>query len=401
MLALREKALSRTLASWTLAVCLGACLGCGLTEPPPDAKPLVQGTEAVRDAVALAMDNKDRCLGVGRGGAERLEEESLEYQRHPGAPPAEKSFRHYVEAEAAPELAAASEVTQTIDGLLPLVRQEASPELAQAVEELARAQRAICLRAGERMSTAASYEDRISQAVYDYESALAAVELRFPLAPGDRALAVARYRAATEEAADRARRTVERAEGWREKEPPAPAALPRKTPEQLARERREWEAHQKIAAEREAAHQAALEAWRRERAGKEESAPLPKVATPGAAAPVSAEEMRAWHASYAPKAAPVRSALARYLPLARRTDLDARGACQDLLDSTTALLQDGALASPDRKVSRALQSAYEDFQGAARACLAANPLEAHFRLRDGEDALRRAAARLDAYSLRP
>lgn len=248
MQALRQKAPSRTLAPWPLAVCLGfclgACLGCGLTEPPPDSKPLVQGTEA-----------------------------------------------------------------------------------------------------------------------------------------------------------DRVRRTAARAEEWR-KEAPEPAALPRKTPEDLARERREWEEHQKIVAEREAAHQAVLEQWRRERAGKAESAPPPKVATPGAG-PVAAEDMRTWHASYAPKAVPVRSALARYLPVARKTDLDTREICQSLEDSTTTLLQDGVLASPDRRVSRALQSAYKEFQGAAEACLDGNPLEAHFRLRDGEAALRRAASLLEPYSLRP
>lgn len=244
MQALREKAPSRTLAPWTLAVFLGACLGCGLTEPPPDSKPLVQGTEAVRDAVALAMDNKDR------------------------------------------------------------------------------------------------------------------------------------------------------------KEPPEPAVLPGKAPEELARERREWEEHQKIVAEKEAAHQAALEQWRRKRAGREESASPPKVATAGAG-PVSTEDMRAWHASYAPKAAPVRSALARYLPVARKADLDTREICQSLESSTTTLLEDGALSSPDRRVSRALKSAYEEFQGAAEACLDGNALEAHFRLRDGEAALRRAASLLDPYSLRP
>jgi hypothetical protein len=404
MQTLREKSLSRTLASWALAVFLGAGLGaglgCGLTEPPPDSKPLVQGTEAVRDAVALAMDNKDRCLEVGRGGARRLEVESLEYQRNPGAPSSEKSFRHYVEVEAAPELAAASETTKTIDGLLPLVEKEASPELSQAVGELASAQRVICIRAGETMPAAASYENQISKAVYDYESALAAVELRFSLSPGDQALAVARYRATTEEAADRVRRTVERAEEWRKKEEPELAVLSHKTTEELARERREWEEHQKIAAEKEAAHQAALEQWRHERAGKEESAPPPQVATPGVA-PVTTEGMRSWHASYAPKAAPVRSALARYLPVARKSDLDTREICQSLRDSTTTLLEDGVLVSPDRRVSGALESAYKEFQGAADACLEGNPLEAHFRLRDGEAALRRAASLLDPYSLRP
>ena len=97
----------------------------------------------------------------------------------------------------------------------------------------------------------------------------------------------------------------------------------------------------------------------------------------------------------------MRSALARYLPVARKSDLDTREICQGLRDSTTTLLEDGALVSPDRRVSRALESAYKEFQGAAEACLDGNPLEAHFRLRDGEAALRRAASLLDPYSLRP
>lgn len=401
MVALRWKGPSRTLPLWTLAVLLSGGLGCGLTEPPPDSKPLVKGQEAVRDAVALAMDNKDRCLEVGRGGAERLEEESLEYQRNPGAPSPEKSFRHYIEVEAAPELAAASETTKTIAGLLPLVKKEASPELAQAVEELASAQRVVCLRAEEKAFTAASYEDQISQAVYGYESALVAVELRFTVTPGDRALVAARYRSAIEEAADRARRTMERAESWKKRDEPVPAAaLPQKSPEELARERREWEEHQRIVAEKEAAHQAALEQWRRERAQREETVPAQKVR--GVDEPVSAEAMKTWHATYMPKAAPVRSALARYLPRAAKTDLDTQEICQGLLDSTTALLDDKtALDAPDRKVGRTLEQAYKEFQGAARACLAANALEAHFRLRDGEAALGRAASLLKAYSLRP
>jgi hypothetical protein len=400
MLTLRRKNPSRALAPWTLAVLLGGSLGCGLTEPPPDSKPLVKSQEAVRDVVALAMENKDRCLEVGRGGAERLEEQSLEYQRNPGSPLPEKSFRHYVEVEAAPELAAASEMTKTIDGLLPLVKEEASPELAQAVEELSRAQRVVCIRAEEKGFTAASYEDKISQAVYDYESALAAVELRFTITPGDRALAVARYRSAAQEAADRVRRTVERAQAWKRRDEPAPAALPRKSPEQLAREQREWEKHQKIAAEKEAAHQAALEQWRRERAKREETGPVQKVGKVDGGP--SAEAMKTWHAAYAPKAAPVRSALARYLPVVRRTDINNQEICQSLLDSTTALLDDQtALDAPDRKVGSALETAYQKLQAAARACLAAKPLEANYRLRDGEASLARAAFLLEPYSLRP
>ena len=126
------------------------------------------------------------------------------------------------------------------------------------------------------MPTAASYEDQISQAVYGYESALAAVELRFSLSPGDQALAVARYRTATEEAADRVRRTVERAEEWRKKEEPKPAVLSHKTAEELARERREWEEHQKIAVEKEAAHQAALSSGATSGPARRRAFPLPR-----------------------------------------------------------------------------------------------------------------------------
>lgn len=396
-----SKAPSRALPLRTLAVLLSGSLGCGLTEPPPDAKPLVKGQEAVRDAVGLAIENKDRCLEVGRGGADRLVEESLEYQRNPGAPSPEKSFRHYVEVEVAPEIAAASETAKTIDGLIPQVKKEASPELAQAVEELARAQRTVCLRAEEKAVTAASYEDRISEAVYGYESALVAVERLYTITPGDRALVAARYRSAVQEAADRVRRTVERAKSWKRRDEPAPvAAVSSKSPEELAREQREWQEHQRLVAEKEAAHQAALEQWRRERAKREETVPGQKVG--GVDEPVSAEAMKTWHAAYAPKAAPVRTALARYLPVARKADLDTQEVCRDLRDSTAALLDDKtALDAPDRKVGRALEDAYKELQGAARACLAANPLEAHFRLRDGEAALGRAASLLKAYSLRP
>lgn len=402
MAALRSEGRSHALPLWALAVFLGGGLGCGLTEPPPDAKPLVKGQEAVRDAVALAMENKDRCLEVGRGGAERLEEWSVEYQRNPGAPPPEKSFHRYIEVEAAPEIAAASETAKTIDGLIPRVKKEASPELAQAVEELARAQRVVCLRAEEKAFTAAAYEDRISEAVYGYESALAAVELRFTVTPGDRALVAARYRSALQEASDRVRRTVERAESWRRRDEPVPvAAVSSKSPEELAREKREWQEHQRLVAEKEAAHQAAVEQWRRERAKREETVPGQKVGRVDGE-PVSAEAMKTWHAAYMPKAAPVRTALARYLPVARKADLDTQEICRDLRDSTAALLDDKtALDAPDRKVGRALADAYKEFQGAARACLAANPLEAHFRLRDGEAALGRAASLLEAYSLRP
>jgi hypothetical protein len=205
-----------------------------------------------------------------------------------------------------------------------------------------------------------------------------------------------------QEAADRVRRTVERAESWKKRDEPVPAAaVSSKSPEELAREKREWEKHQKIAAEKEAAHQAALEQWRRERAKREETVPGQKIGQVGQE-PVSAEAMKTWHAAYAPKAAPVRSALASYLPRVAKTDLDTREVCQGLLDSTTSLLDDKtALDAPDRKVGRALADAYKEFQGAARACLAANPLEAHFRLREGEAALGRAASLLDAYSLRP
>ena len=400
MLALRSKEPLRALPLWTLAVLLGGGLGCGLTEPPPDAKPLVKGQEAVRDAVALAMENKDRCLEIGRGGAQRLEEESLEYQRNPASPPPGKSFRHYVEVEAAPELAAAEERTKTIDNLLPLVKKEASPELAQAVEELARAQRVVCLRTEEKRATAASYEDQISEALYGYENALATVELRFTLTSGDRALAVARYRSATQEAADRVRRTVERAESWKRKDEPVPAALPQKSPEELARERREWEEHQRIAAEKETAHQAALEEWRRERAKREETVPTPKVGRVDKS--ISPQAMKTWHAAYAPKAKPVRSALAIYLPMVRRTDVNPEEVCQRLLDSTTALLDDkAALDAPDPRVGSALETAYQKLQVSARACLADRRLEANYSLLDSEIALARAATLLEPYSLRP
>ena len=112
--------------------------------------------------------------------------------------------------------------------------------------------------------------------------------------------------------------------------------------------------------------------------------------------------MRAWHASYLQRAAPTKAALARYLDLRNKLDLNTGPVCQELLAATDAALADPVIFnSPSQRVNYALREAFLEFRAAAKSCVNVLPVEAGYRLTAGQQALSRAASGLSTYSLAP
>ncbi|HEX6865439.1 MAG TPA: hypothetical protein VF414_21605, partial [Thermoanaerobaculia bacterium] len=116
----------------------------------------------------------------------------------------------------------------------------------------------------------------------------------------------------------------------------------------------------------------------------------------------TADRMRAWHATYLPKAAPTKEALGRYLALRDKLDPNVEPACRELLQaSETALADPSMFSSPNRGLNFSLKEAFIEFRAAAKACIDVRPVDAGYRVSAGQQALGRASQVLRQYSLAP
>lgn len=332
------------------------------------------------DAVALIRHNKERCLSIARGATNYF---SLSATAG--------SWGDYILSERQEVIA--SLATQAIleEDILPEIESQASSDEEEAIASLFEAHRQLCQGAIQAPSTFAEYDGRIAQAVYSYDAADQVVEDLVDVTSTEQELAVAKYKPMVEEMIEREQRSYEKALGWREQRQGSAATA--------ELEKKAYEAHQKETEERERRQQEILEQWRKERGATRKSEPVERVSSTRQ----SPEQlMQSWHASYLQRAAPTKSALARYLDLRDKLDPNVQPVCQELMAAADAALADPVIFnSPSTRVNYALKDAFLEFRAAAKSCVNALPVEAGYRLTAGQQALGRAAAGLRPYSLEP
>lgn len=362
---------------------------------------------ATPEAIALIQDNRERCAKLGEAGlkvlrsAERAEaewtwsrnERRREGDETPRPQEAGAVLKEHMEGDAAAEVAAAKKASELIGKLLPKIAEETSPQIAQAVDALNRAQDALCDRAVEKDASAWTYERNRRRAIESFESAEAKLEALYQASATDLQFAMRRYNPLLEQARSEARRK---------------ASGPKLTPEEYAEQQAEWEAVQELQTVQQAEHQVAVSRWREE---SESEAPVerakvgfaPDYARQLQESPESRQQaFQSWYPSYSARATPVRQALAHYVNVRRGPQTQVQPACQAILDATVTMLNDPqALQVPDKLLANTLKKAYGNLQQGATACVAGRTAEAAFRMTDYEKGIKEATAALSQYSIVP
>ena len=352
--------------------------GGGARLRPSAGKPAVVELIATPEAVTLIQETKKRCVKVAKTGLEKLrgaedekrrqQEEALESGRDDDPGPrwatanmAEATLEKYLNNEAAPEIAAADRAGDLIRGLMPQVKQEASPEITQAVQALFSSEEQVCQRVRNARPTRANYQENLDYVVHDYDASEARLQTVYTVNATDPQFALNKYKPILDQVRDSTDRHAD--------SPMQPL-----TPDQLREQRQEWEATQELQQQQQAQHDAAVVRWRQREEGK-----TPMLAKVGRAPELAAKEnlspekrqqtMQAWHAHYNGKAAPVRAAFASYMSDRRGPDAQLMPVCQKLLDCDGGADADtAALDPPDMTVARTLKKAYTELQECARAC---------------------------------
>jgi hypothetical protein len=283
---------------------------------------------------------------------------------------------------------------ELIRDLLPEVRKEASPELAQAVQSLSSSEEQVCQRVRNAKSSRSSYQESLDYGVHDYDAAEAKLQPLYTVNATDSQFALSKYKPIL----DQVRASTDR----HTDNPMRPLA-----PEQLRKQRKEWEATQELQQRQQADHDAAVTRWRQREEGK-----TPILAKVGIAPELAAKEslspekrqqtMQTWYARYSGRVAPVHTALSTYQGVLRGPQDQMLPVCRALMDATSALNADAAaLDPPDMVAARALKKAYANLQASAQACLNALTAESAFRLADYEASLSQATAALQPYNVTP
>lgn len=369
----------RLLAALALALPLAGCesdLYKKLTTAPPE-------TSAPKDAVALIRHNKERCLSIARGAA-----------NHFGLSAAASTWDDYLYTQRKDIMNSLAFQALLEQEVIPDMQSVAVGEEEDAINNLFAAQQHLCVSAIQAPSDLGQYDALIAGAVYRYDAADQAVEEVIDVSLTDQRLAVDRYRPQVEAMLASEQRSYEKAMGWKSQSGKSAATS--------ELEKKAYAAQQREAEEQEKRRQEILAQWRKERGATttqrndaESTATLGRRETP-------ADRMKAWHASYLPKAAPTKAALGRYLALRDKLDPNVEPACQELLQaSETALADPSMFSSPNRGVNFALKDAFLEFRAAAKACIDVRPVDAGYRISAGQQALGRAASGLREYSLAP
>ncbi|HEY3570585.1 MAG TPA: hypothetical protein VGP73_21825 [Thermoanaerobaculia bacterium] len=390
-----------------LLACLVA-LGCDLA-PKPKPAPLLTATP---EAITLIQETQEICVKVARTGAERVRgaedeqkrarEEALEAANHSGGLKpqdtpdlsASEILEKYLNDEAAPELAAVDRAAGLLRDLMPKVKDEAPPEIAQAIQSLLNSEEQVCARARNPQPSRLRYQESLDYAVHDYNNAEAKLQAVYTVTATDAQYATNKYNPLLDEA----RAGADRSTG---------SGMRQLSPEELKKQRKEWEATQAYQQEQQAQHDAAVVRWRQREEGKE-----PVLAKVGSAPSLAAKEnlspeqraqsMQTWYAGYTGKAGPARAAFATYLSVRRGSPEKVTPACQDLLSATTALVDDPtALDPPDPAAAKLLHKAYTELQACAQACVSGLDAEAAFRLASYQGAISQATTALQGYGMAP
>jgi len=392
-----------------LLACLAA-LGCDLVQKPKPAPMLTVTPEAI----TLIQETKEICVKVAKTGVERMRsaedqqkrsrEEAMAAANNGGTLAAQENdsstaasdvLEKYLSDEAAPELAAVERATGLLRDLLPKVKDEAPPEIAQAVQSLSAGEEQVCARARNPRPGRLNYQESLDYAVHDYDNAEAKLQALYTVTATDAQFAANKYNPLLDEARAGNDHTV------------GTSAIKPLSPQELRRQRKEWEATQQYQQEQQAQHDAAVVRWRQREEGKEpvlgKIGLAPAEAAKQSLSPEKREQsMQVWYSGYRGKVGPVRTALASYMSVRRGSLEQVTPVCKDLLTATSALVSDPAMFDlPDTAAAKVLKKAYADLQECARACVAGLDAEAAYRLALYQGGISQATTALQPYGMAP
>lgn len=396
----------RTNPSFCLVLLFSSLAAVGCSQPAPPPAPVEQQVEgepesagrpsptsrptwAVVEAMAYLENAQARCEAIGRDVVRRINHETSD---------PDERFDQYIQKQAADEIRAANAASETAANLATEARRRASPATAQALDDLSRATRALCLHIGSLYHSPEDYQLNFASHVSDYRSA----RLRFfeavPVSQRD-----------LQQAQDRARldqfgkRAASPAEGGTE----LPREIEEKpkilSPEEYARQQAEWKAHQARLEQERALHETAMNEWRHERSSKPQAPMAPVGVRPTVApAPPSQETLAAWHTAWSAKAAPAKAALSRYQSLAAARDPGLPTACTELSTAGNAALADTVvLGPPDPLLGSRVRAFFKAVKGLGDACQGKLAIEAAFQQKTAEHSLTQVGEALRGYSLAP
>jgi hypothetical protein len=309
--------------------------------------------------------------------------------------PAGQRFEEYLEGEAAPDLAAADRADELVAKLLPQIHEETPAETGQAVRDLLQAGQEVCRSARTVADSSGRLQDGLNTALRGWEASKAKLAALYTVSEVDARFARHKYGPLLEQARAGA-------------QAPGKDRLASLSPEEVARERKEWDAVQERQERDLAEHRGAVSRWR-EQGAEAAAGPLPKLGMQPGAAPKPAltpealqPKMKTWHAAYTGRTLPVRSALSRFLGQRGKIGVDVKPTCKELLTATQGLLADpAALAAPDEAVGKDLKAAYKELEEMAQACSNGQDAETNFRLGSFERAIQKALGTMQAYGLKP
>jgi hypothetical protein len=387
-------------------ILLALPLGCGRGGKAPT---LLQATP---EAVVLIRDNEARCAKIGQDGTQRLAAAEMEAERDIRAlgsyrlrplreydspldvpsPPVQPSevFKKYLAEDAVEELAASDAAQALIQGLLPEVKAEASPELADAVAALSAAHDQVC-RSIRQPRRSSQYQTTIDFAENGYRSAEEKLRPLYLVSATDSRFALHKYSPPLEAA-----RAATHDKGTQ----------PVRSAKDYERARKEWQVAQQLQSQQEADHEVAVKKFYGKRDGSRDSVPRLGVAT--SRHELSPEElaqaMNAWYPQYTASATRVKTALANFAQLrnAGVTDASLYDSCERVMAGVVPLLNDPmALEAPDPQVAKPLRAAFSELEAMAQACRDHQSSETIIRLNYFDHTLAQAATALRAYSLVP
>lgn len=362
---------------------------------------------AAKDALALILDNKDRCLSVARGAVDQVGQ----VENPEAAGPA---LQAYIRKDASGDLRRAAVLSAKIGRLLPQVKSDGDPDAYDALSQLFEAQRKICDDAIAFWFSPEEYRERVGESVAAFDAVQTRASSIVEITPEEYDGALARYSVVPADsfsppggsgAADALNDAPVSSR-------PTAKAEEMSTEEYLRRKRAYDEEQERLARQRAEQRQRA-EKWRREHGGRD-GRDLPRVGLVGQGPPTggspedNAREaqiraVQAWYSGYSRKVLGVKLAMARFAQIRDLVaDLRMESACRALQDATDRLLADPtALACPDPTAATALKTTFTELQAGAHACLLGQTDPARQHLANGEAALSQAGNVLRAYGLTP
>lgn len=359
------------------------------------------------EAFVLVQENKERCLKISRDGAKVMEDAAAagsgdRFVRSSDTPRGQ--LRKYLETEVKGEsflVDAIEDIVRQSLGRIPPTQRDLSVQL----RSLFASQQQLCQAARRSyVSDADEYRAEVSASLHTYTQTEQRLLTTFRVSDAERQKIHRQHEAALVAVAEAAGGTYRpMVVGGGGSFGPGR----QKSPEEWARERREYEGKLRRREQMQAEHRRSVGEWRDRERRREEEPSVGVSARPTTMSPHSVlrpqtsnlplqKQMNAWHKDYIVRSDPAKAAIQRYLDARKTGNLAlVEPACRDLKAACDQLLaRRGVLYAPDPAVQRDLEEAFTRFQTVGATCR-------DDQVTSASRAFERAAATLRNYGLRP